>query len=1077
MDMTYDGGISFIDKEKEEYTWGDAFRLNNPLGGVFQNPDDYRDGGRVPGYHFTQEEGWDKLTPSQIDWVADARSPENFRDRLSLSQQHTESMQRFAEDPDTFGKYSMSFAAGMADPIGMLPVAGVIGKLNQVSKATTTLGRMATTGLGAGGVGAASNMASEALFEAQGAPTDYTSAAIWGFALGGTLGGVFEGVSRTNYQRRMAEALSRDDLDAGIKLDEMTFSDAKPPIDNPLAPPIINKITNPATGQVEKIERGSKFWLASDIHRIWSSTLDSVRNFAQGADIPSVVTKSKLGTTTRDYSKILDGSVHEAQVSLATSYRDAIVDGSFKGSVDDYFTQAGRDYHKIAAEQEIKVYSDPELKAIEKEYQQQIQDIKKMAAEDLKSYETGIEIMKEKKLSKEEVSATKKALKEEKLKLEDTVAKLSDEMEKVKKTKADELWAKYKPEVPKHLQPMQKYFNTMLKEGQEVGVKDLDGISMDRLYIPRQLDFNTIKGMDTIELTNRIENALRNHPENIGISDVDLKETAGLLASDWKTKGVDLDYNDPLFKGRTHLENKKTYGARRLKVDNREIVDLLQSNAADVMGGYHYFSRGQVALRKAYPELRNTYSVKTEANKDEFIEEVFEQKFVRPVEEEIVAKGLSREEYLDDIDAMRRVLRDLTGQQRLFTPTDRLQAKWYEGARIASQANSAALSGWFGLNQALEIPSAMWATGFNRLFHKQFGSMMADVVKALWKDTGPNQEFMKELMRTGYLSSLLEQSGINRMADTTTVFNMGKIENALHKLNSKLFKYNGMRAMTSFMEAMVASNVVTLIKKVGKSDKDLGILKKFGLDDADITAINKELDRVGDIYPDGTINKLGLDEMEPTVKERLQVAMSRAIEEGVIQGDTMKLPSWMITPGPFKQLVMQFMRFPIAANEILLRKGLTDDQAGMAASVVGTYMMGMAFRYLEEQARVGLGVTDKSETKYDITTEEGLINNVIKNTNYIAAFGGLLLPYQYATMFAQQSQFGTDYRSNNTLAGIGGVTASRVQTVSDLMRMAIDGKTDSTKFWKGLHSFSPLSNLPLYKDGVRMLIEENTLNY
>lgn len=1080
MDIQYDGGLTFLPDNEEDFTWGDAFRMTNSAGMFLQNPELYGSPDET-GYTFTQEKDWQKLSGNELDWVYDATSSEDYQNRLARAKLWQESADRFQNDSSNFNKYGKSFVAGAADPVGFVPYAGWAGKAMQVGKAANTLSRMGKTFGVVGTMGAATNVASDYILEQQGAPVDYASSALWGFALAGSLGSVVEGVSRTRYKAKMSDALLRDDIARAKEIDDALTPQINP--ENPDAPPIMpSEIQVEGMPTPEKIDRGSRFWGASDVHKLHSSELDSVRDFGGGADNPTVMTETARTTTARTYSKNLDGRVHEAQLDMAMQYRDAVKDGQFKGSMDEYFDTLGRDYHRLAAEQENRVFSDPVMKDINKAADKEIRDARKKAKQDYAQFEEGLAILKQSKtelgLDKDAIKAAQDALEARRVEIESEVAKLKVEVEIARNEKLMALWSKHKVEIPDRLKPMQKYFSGMLDEGRGVGVRELDNVSPDRLYIPRQIDFAAARNLDEVTLRTKIYNGLRKHPSNEKIADADLMEAASRLAVDWRTKGLDVTYNDPLFNGRSIIENKKTYGARRLKIDNNEIMDILNSHAADVIGGYHYFTRGQIALRKAYPQLRNTYSVSRTGKEDEFIGTKFEEKIVKPVYDEIAAKGLERGEYEEDILAMRNVFNDVMGNLRIFQGDD-ASRKFYDGARIAAQANAATLSGWFGLNQTLEIPSALWATGFNRLYHRQFGTIMKDVVKTLATDGKPNTVFMQELSRIGYLSSLFEQSGLNRMTDTTTVFNMGKIENKLHKLNSKLYKYNGMRAMTAFLEAMVASNAVTLIRSAGKgkvSTKQMAILKKFGLSPDDIRAINKELDRIGDITPDGTINKLGLNEMEATTREKLMGAMSNAIEEGVIQGDSMKLPNWMILPGPMKLLVTQFLRFPLIANEVLLRKGIRDDVAGMAASVVGTYMMSMGIRYLEEQARIGLGVTREEDAQYDLMTEEGLYNNVLKSTNYIAAFGGLTIPYQYMTAMLQTGLFG-EYKSSNAITGIGGVTVSRVQTISDMLNMAINGKMDSEKFWKGAQSFTPLYNLPIYKDAVQMIIDENTIDY
>ena len=960
-----------------------------------------------------------------------ASNRQDAYNRVERVREYDKSLQRI--NLDSIGEQLLYGAiAGSVDPINFIPVAGATAKLAGITKAATTLGRIASTGVAVGTVAAVSNVASEALIAEQGMPHDYMTSAFFGFALGGTLGALSEGLTGINRVEVAKTIVGKDDIVEATNIDKKLLDNSKVDIE---------------ADDVQRVNRSViPTFLQSDVTITASSELDSIVRISNMLDIPSIKTKGAIGTTVRDYTKsVLDGELHVAQIELHDLFNKLKADpkSNVNGKFDEFLEQTGRDFNIKAGEQEIAVKLDSDYIQATKDYNNEVAKLKR----EITKAKEGLGKHKDKEAIKELDSKYKEA---------------KTAIRKMFNDKTVPIWTKYKPELGEAEGTMFKYFNGMLGRGQELGVKELEGISRDRLHMPRQWNFGKIKAMDKEVVLNMLEQGIIKHPDNARfVKKRKTRQAAENMYDSLSTRGFDANFNDGSFIATMNVKSLKD---RKIHINNKDVVDLLQNSAIDNMGGYHYFTSKSIAMRKVFPELRGVET------KD--LTKVLDEQYIQPIRQEAIDKGINPDTIEAELKALDRMFQDSIGYLRI---PENGQGGWWRTSRIATQANATVLSGWFGLNQVLEIPSALWATGYNRIFHKQFGTIMKDVVKSLWKDGSPDSMFAKEMLRAGYFTSLIESHGINRMVDTATVFNIHGFENTLHNVNNKLYKYNGMRAMTAWLEGIVASNSVTKIVNATEVDD---LLTKWGFTNESLKVVQAELKRVGDITPDGTINKLGLDDMEDTAREYLGRAMSRAIEEGVIQGDTMKLPSWMVIPGPLKNVIFQFLRFPIAAQEVLLRKGVNDDMAGWTASVIGAAMMSIGMRYLIEQAEIATGAKHEVDAKYDITTEEGMKNASLKSLNYVAGFGGLNIPYHYMTTFLQQPEIGKDYASKDVAEGMLGVSASRFQATSNILSAIAEGKIDDREAWRDLQTFyTPLSNIPILGAYQKQIIDELTIRY
>jgi hypothetical protein len=411
-----------------------------------------------------------------------ASSLENMGDRISRVSEYEESMKRISNDHPIF-QVAGGITASILDPVNFIPIAGTMGKARSFVNATSNLGRIAATAGVAGTVGALSNVASEAIMAEQGLPHDYESAALIGFALGGTLGGVIEGVSRTAYQGKLANALYKDDQ-ATLKNTELKWS-----------------TTDPNTGDTPQLQGFNllkplpdslkNFW-NSDTTIAYMSDIPEIRNVASA--MSNVVTGFKNGMISRfnmkDDLTQLDGKLNKRQIDLMTQHRDAVMDGTFKGSMDDWFNKTGKDYASLANKQEINVKSDDAYLDLQEMYTTKKKELDNTLTKFDEEYKAKSLELGEGKKVKDLVPEAKKLDAQHKLDMEAKAKEVEEAKMKLEEeylTKLDELYAKHlPPKLNKSVQTIRDYYSDMLDRGKYEKIPELMKVPKNRLYFTRQ---------------------------------------------------------------------------------------------------------------------------------------------------------------------------------------------------------------------------------------------------------------------------------------------------------------------------------------------------------------------------------------------------------------------------------------------------------------------------------------------------------------------------------------------------------------------------------------------------------------
>jgi hypothetical protein len=372
----------------------------------------------------------------------------------------------------------------------------------------------------------------------------------------------------------------------------------------------------------------------------------------------------------------------------------------------------------------------------------------------------------------------------------------------------------------------------------------------------------------------------------------------------------------------------------------------------------------------------------------------------------------------------------------------------------------------------MELAGAAWATGFRSLFNKSFGQTLNDVKAVLYSKDKEASQFSNELMSMGFLQDWLHTHGSVRYADTDQYFNLSKAEHKLMGMTEGLFKYNGMKAITGMLEQMVASNAIHDVIRMGKKQRftkaELDRLSRWGIEKDELATLGKYFEDTMTFEGDRLV-AMNVNKMNKTAQDKLQTMVSRAVRSGVLKNDTMQLPSWMIIPTPMRKLATQFMRFPMMAHQILLRRGLEEDMAGLTATALAGMFMYGSYTYLREQAAIASGLQSEDKSKYDVFGDKGseaAINLVTKSLSYTAPLGAFSLGASFVKDIS-----GLGYNDSPGALAVGPV-ASNLDSAQQFMRAAISGEDVGYKGAKLLQRNMPYFTFPFFQEALNSVVEE-----
>lgn len=978
----------------------------------------------------------DSLPIKDMERVLEARSLDHANLLLQKNKLVDDGEQSIQQNDPWWVSTPLTLVAGSLDASMLIPGSFAF----KAFKGANAIGRYSNAFLRTGTAGAVGGVAYEAEKDIQGLDANYTTAAAYGFFLGGGLGIGMEAFGRAAYKQKLADSLGTPEIENALNQDNFITINY---VDGSNVP----KYKWNTTDTVGKIPRVNSFmfpeFMKSDVSILYEADSNEVRNFVASQFSPSSATRDAngvpipVGITAEDKSNKWKGIIQTARFNIGMIHRDAVVAG-YKGTVDEFNNEVGMYLRQAMAEQEKAAYA----------------------------YANSFDDYYAKPGSKTYTKAEEEFTKPGSTQTEFTIPTLKNpDKSKLFKERVDKYYADNpvtiksgNPHIDKAVKEHMNYYKKILETGKKLGIKELKDINISKLYVPRVYDWSKIRQTDAVTLENTLKRALEAHPANTQLTqsteyDTVVKDLVKQFQSiDKATEFVDFSYIVP-----TDLPMMQYLKSKKLKLDDGIMSDLLINDADTVMGLYHY---------KQDKMMRSQYAFGS-TNKQEI-----EDKILKPLRD-----SLSPEELSKVTVALENVFRDTLGTLRI--PKNGNSLGW-QTSRMLSQFNALTYGGGFGLNTIADIPVALMATESKAMFMQNFFPLIKGVHNLLFKGEKANLEFMNELIAMGNLQNVFSIKGANRVLDTENVFNAGWLEHKMMGLNDFMFKFNGLRGITTMLEAMVGGNAVMDIRKLGKltqlSDKQQARLTRWGLSHEEAKRMSNLID-TNATFEGNTLKQLNIHKWAEGDMDVLQTAITRAIHSGVVQGDTVHLPRWMIIPDAIRKLAFQFLRVPIAAHEILLRRGWTEDKAGLAVGALGSIMAYATVTYLREQAAIAAGFKDKADAKYDIMSgdEEAWIRLLSKSTNYAAQLGAFTTGLSYTAALSGQPEIGREYANDPT--SVLGPSIGRLGQVRDIVKPLLEGKADDTKQAFAVKNMIPFANIPVISEGLNEIIKENTYSY
>lgn len=978
----------------------------------------------------------------------------NNNDAIKIAQRRDifiDSQKAVAQD-GVVTQLALGLPASMMSYSTLLPV-GALFKMSQMSTKINKIAAM--TGTGAV-VGAGANVLDEAVFDLQGMPTNYMGAAGVGLAFGGALGaigGMLSGPNKdiiANALHKENDTFTKDfNSDPSIKI-ELDENGIPKIIDiAPMKKSIIDRI--PGLGTV----------LKSDVHKVYQDGSNSMRSFMSRLASPTVSLRDREGNLVPtpknavNIKKEADG-LHQVMIQEVTQSFEEAKKLGYKGDLSDFNKEIWTSYAESMNKQrnllhtETKVESDALYKTLSEEKKAEYDAID----EDLLYYRdesNKVVPVSEDMLGKipEDRLVVKKDTKINRTKLKEEVdakyLKLQKEgQRKIEAAFLDKYETSFtgKEYTQRAATAYQKYFQDMLKKSQQLGIKELQGMNPNRIYAPRTYDFKSIKNGTVSPAQVRLElrEGLIHDSRNSKLTAKELDKAVENIYTKLTETVFDLNNLTTSFMVKdlpfsTHLKQTKLW------LNESYMPSLLKNSMEDITGAYHYKMSGRQGIQYAFGT--------------DDLSEI--QKLIRT---EALKEGKLDTD--GSMLAFERTISDVAGNLRMNQLADTPQWTW---TRNIATGNSLRLGGGFGGNQFIELFSSIMMQGTKALLSGHLFKSLSTSAKLLYTKNPDINKFSQFLIESGQLENVLHTSRVNRYADTDSGFNSGWIENTLNGLNDKLMKINGMRYFTGVMEDYTGGAIMTMLKE---GNVKATRLARWGLDKDTAKNLGSKLKEA---TKDGDFDVSKLSQIE---LDQFQLAIQNGIQEIVVQGDSLHLPNWMKVPSPMLKLLTQFMRFPMIAQEVLLRKGMAEERAQMAAGVIGSTLTFIGIKYLREQAAMSLDLVSPLDAKYDYNnfSDDDWIRVMGEAANYTAPLGMMTAAVNYGAIASGNPEIGRDWANKDTLGALAGPTGSGIKDlISIITDVAGTGEVDD-RTAKKAKNFLFYQNLPIIKEALDVAVKE-----
>lgn len=749
-----------------------------------------------------------------------------------------------------------------------------------------------------------------------------------------------------------------------------------------------------------------------------------------------------IGRTAFDFKMTQMGVFGKYQKGLMTYMRDAKEAGMFKNR-ETFVNEMSTFYHSLANKQskDLHYHLQSEGNLFDNAYGDALTALQK----------------------KETLSGKppKQRTPQEEMKAADDLHRL--EREKHLKQSKEDFYNTYKvdythanPHIGKAAQGAQRFFNDHLATNKRLKMTGTMNTNKNRLYAPRILSHNLfdkkgIMDVGTLQsFKDDVRAAFKGHPGNDDLTRLELEE----LVEEYVEIATNVEQRMQFTHGSflaPKLSGDARMKGRKFDMDMEIMGKYMETDMDSLIGKYQYQMSGRQSAYYAF----GTDQLEGNAG------------IMKKIHDDMMAKeGQIDTAVIRDI---KDTILDLTGQLRMNALSD---TPAWTFTRSLQMLNSSRLGGGFGGNQLIELTANMFMMPLRSMLKGKLGHSLKESGRLMFGDSRESKDFARMLIDAGLLEDGLAINHANRYADTEMGFNSGTYEKGLANMTDAMHKFNGMRFFKTTMEHLtggaIMAEVPRMAAKLASKGKltgtDAARAARWGLDSRRLQVLTEQIE---------VLNTSGIQAMSAEGRDLLQLAIQRGVSENVIQGNSLFIPTWMKIPTPGKVLLTQFMRFPMIAHNTLLRRGFSDDKAGMAAASIASSVMFMGIKYMREQAAISLGLIDERDAKFNYFQDGYRGENAVKkglmdSLSYIAPLGMLGTLGDYGSAMVTGNEMGSDFRKNATALDMGGVTfGGLAPDVLKLMQQPWTGAMTDERTALKVKSLIPWNNFPIIDEALK----------
>lgn len=991
----------------------------------------------------SNDKWYNSLTPEQKAVVFDSPTRAYAELRLRRQGSYMDAAATIADD-SLWTAIPMGLATGIIAPESLIP-GGFVFRGTKVALTVgdklTKLAQVVGTSAAAASAGASFG---EAVMEGSGATeADYLQANLWAVGIGGGLPMVSKVIGSSYDVGNTAKALSTSPKEFAVLSGELA----------------LNKLDMSArnTSMYAKL---APQWAQSDVFITSASKNVDVSNISSRIDSPSVAMIDRetgkpvpIKTTMQDFKIKMHGEFAGWKNDMNVARQEAMENG-WTGNSEQFNKEVGQLMRERANRQDMEVYSALEERTA----------ATRMNLESEIEFELNTRPATD---SAETLALARKTL------VKEMEATLAAERAKIKDELYNEIQLDFNTPnagLKNAAQKTADHYDMVRDKGANLGSQELTNLPQNRHYMTRIYDFNKVQSMDINDLASVVRKAMASHPANsaAGITAKKLDAMASDMAT--KLKGLEYDraFADFSFFVPDEMGINSFLKSKKYRLDESKLGDILQNDMSEVMGQYTYKMSGQLSALHAFPEALKDVPLAEQAK-------AFREKFIEPLRERAVASGIPLKEA--EIQGLERMFDDALGTFRMQRDGRSGSAKTM---RLLNGWNSLSYGGGFGLNTFSEVGGLLLGGNMRNLAKARLAPMKD--IATMFNQKGIKDPMVRDFMLAGQMDQLFEHKGMMRMADTEGLFNVGKLEKFNNDANDFMYKWNGLRPLTTALEMIAGPKLVHDVLDMGSATgklslKDEKFLARVGLTQKDASDINALMRKHGKFDESGRITDMGLDKWADTdMADALTTAISRGMRHAIIKGDTTYLPHWMIDPNrPIVRLTTTFLRFPLAASETLMARGMDESMAQWAAGTAVSTMAFASVLYLREQAALAVGAKEEVDAKYSNAFEdrEEMGNLLMGAMLRSGTLGGASIGIEKGLNIAGISTPGTEY-VGNTLENTAGPTAGRLNQLQDILSAAVQGDYQDKASWYATKSMLPFASMPILNEALGTLIKENS---